>query len=97
MTSLLERGSAIQCSLHGLGITPNVRESVVKGDLPCSRRSAEQEEQGERELRSRQRGARAAESEGMSMWACHPDGEVSLYPGSKEGKMEGGVRRDRIR
>src|SRR6266849_3408699 len=30
---LLSRGIAIRCSLHGLGIAPNIRESVVKGVL----------------------------------------------------------------
>ena|SRR2546428_4444840 len=30
---LLGRGVAIRCSLHGLGIAPNIKESVVKGVL----------------------------------------------------------------
>jgi hypothetical protein len=33
---LLSRGVAIRCSLHGLGIAPNVKESVVKGVLLSS-------------------------------------------------------------
>jgi len=31
--NLSSRGSAIRCSLHGLGIAPNIKESVVKGIL----------------------------------------------------------------
>ena len=33
---LLSRGGAIRCSLHGLGIAPNIKESVVKGILLSS-------------------------------------------------------------
>ena len=36
IADLLGRGSAIRCSLHGLGIAPNIKESVVKGVLLSS-------------------------------------------------------------
>src|SRR5713101_4065678 len=36
MAILLRRGVAIRCSLHGLGIVPNIKESVVKGVLLSS-------------------------------------------------------------
>jgi IS1 transposase len=36
MAILFSRGIAILCSLHGLGISPNFKESVVKGILLSS-------------------------------------------------------------